>query len=265
MLNNEGPLFPREYEMDDFSMRVFIKGGSPIVVNYSLKEGASATLSIEAGGRSVFPLPQTLPAGKNKQLIFRVPNSVGTSPQVAKLFIRASNGNGGQTDPSLFRVHAIGMGEVVTARRNIHQLVSYVRSQEGEGDYYGRLPPVSPFAAQEQGIAIDDLTLDPTTIEKDQGGTVNYGFHSLSPFSAVAAQFWRLDSSLTGRVKLVRVFSQRLGVLGADETVARQWDGRMRGGAYSVGLHQLKVRAWWGESSGGQWLSVWSELTVVVE
>lgn len=247
LLNADGPLLPAAYEVEDLSMRVFVRGGWPVVVNYSLEAGASASLTLEAEG--VAPTVQSLSPGAGRQVVFVVPPQYGASPRVSKLSIRVSGGRG--VEP--LRLHALGMGEAVVRRRAGGQVrpASYLPALVAAARF-GAAPPFEP--APPDDIPISGVRLDPTEIEAARCRDVLLSFSSAERFAVAAAEFYRVEYSRTAR-RLVHTFAfaQRFRPVPAEETIRGNLRGCLTpGGVISFGQHELKLRVW--RRASGPWL-----------
>src|SRR6185369_11189977 len=74
-LANQGPLLPQKSNLDNFSMRAFVKGNSPLLIDYALEPNSTAVITISAGADKY-----TLTLKQSEMLEKRVTQIVTSAP-----------------------------------------------------------------------------------------------------------------------------------------------------------------------------------------
>ncbi|MDQ3805221.1 MAG: hypothetical protein M3416_15510 [Acidobacteriota bacterium] len=233
VLSEAGPQFLADYLLSNFSARVFTRGGAPMVFEYQLGHGGTATVTLAARvGKEEQSFTRRLePTGDEiREVVFRLPEAFGEKPVVATLSVKAENTNEADKGPPAFEVYGIGMGEKAVG-----------------------------------SILIERLSFQPVRVRATQQERAAYGFHSRSDFPAAGVEFRLLWHRADGKLMNSLVNSKKLGGVRRGESVSREWDGRNGKREVSKGRHQLLVKAWYGEKKGGDWAAARSRQRVLVE
>jgi hypothetical protein len=238
--------------MSNFSVKGFVKGGWPIVIEYQLEPESSAALTITIKDMKqpfVIQLPPT--KGERKEIIRQLPEEFGRKPQVGVLSFQAFKVGAGQKQPASFFLYGLSVGAVGAGQKQPAHFFLYGL---GVGD-----KAVGP-------MVIDQLRFQPGSIRPNLKEKATYSFRSLSEFDTVSADFMLVTISPDNVVRPQLVAQQMLkNGVGPGETVTKEWDGKNRKGKVSQGPHQFYVRVWRGLKSGGDWVFAAIEELVRVE
>jgi len=231
VIAKSGPEFPTVFSMSSFSLKGFVKGLWPIVIDYELEPESSAVITISAGDKQqpfIIELPTT--NDERKEVIRQLPEAFGQKPQVGVLSFQALKNGTGERRPARFFLYGLGVGD--------HAVGSMV---------------------------VDQLQFKPGQIRPQLGEKASYSFRALSDFDTGSADFMLVTLSSDGVVRPQLAASAPLknGVR-RGESVTRDWDGKNRG-KISQGTHQFRVRVWRGLKSGGDWVFAFTRQTVRVE
>ena len=226
-----GPEFPAVFSMSSFSVKGFVKGRWPIVIDYELETESTAVITISAGDKQqpfIIELPPT--NDERKEVIRQLPEAFGQNPQVGVLSFQALKNGTGERRPARFFLYGLGVGP----------------------DAVG-------------SMVVDQLQFQPGQIRPKLKEKATYSFRALSDFETGSADFMLIVLSSDGVVRSQLAASEPLknGVR-RGESVMRDWDGKNRG-RISQGPHRLRVRVWRGLKSGGDWVFAFTRQEVRVE
>ena len=280
-----GPLFPKKYSMSNLSMRAFVKGGWPLIVDYALQPGASAMMTISVADKEPFSVPlegttataaptpgnlaeqfaaQLLlsliekylkkPETSRKQKVIQLPDYLGEHQQVGKIVIQAYTEFGAEKRQANLQLYGLGMGtKAVVATADAS------RRDPTAAHHYR---PVGLFVDGAGSLAIDQVSLNPKSISFALGQKVKYKVHSRSAFFKVAVIF-NIDVTVENVSWTEGVYYQELGAITENgwleppRSCTCVWNGANFDGNASRGSHNLEVRAWVGESDAN-WVTAWS-------
>jgi hypothetical protein len=288
-LANEGPLLPHKSNLDNFSMRAFIKGNSPLLVDYALEPNSTAVVTVSVGAdkytlvlktselleRRVTQIVMSAPVGDLKtQIILRsigllvqeflkkpsigrnqtvadLPEYFGPSPQVGKITIQAFTNGPGVRGPAYFRLYGLALG-----RQAIPNDASFPRPTPA-------LHHAATFAIPDgtrDSTAFNEVILTRSTLNTKKREKVNYRIHSLAKFNGVKVVFYRVEEFGKFSVPL-KAYEEELGGVLANEWLQPpnprcEWDGKSEG-APSKGPHDIEVRGWV-RAEDRYWASAWS-------
>lgn len=179
-LAKNGPLLPLHYDVNDLSMRVFVKAGWPGVLDYGLDDGETAEVTISVGGEEVVKLA-LFPATRS-QVSVRVPDSIGRGPRVGRLRIRAFTNH--HTEAANFQFYGLAMGDgAVQAFLHmpgapINTQTASAKSDSNTSVGFAHFEPLVRVLLIQGEIQVNP----PTTITKNekprQRVTFSYTFHS---------------------------------------------------------------------------------------
>jgi hypothetical protein len=218
VLDSEGPQFPDKFNMSDFSMVAYVKGGWPMVIDYQLEQAAVVLLTIS--GEGVEPFYYNLEAGNiaRHQEKLTIPARFGDAARPASYSLRALSATTGEAKPVYLRLFGLGAG---------------------------------PRAVG--SLKIDDLRFAPGTIHPAQRETANYSFHSHDDFTKAEAEFWSVGRLPGGPVIPTRMDVEKIkDSVRRDEQVASTWEGKHKGKVLK-GQFQLQVCGWVDGKAGGDW------------
>jgi hypothetical protein len=207
-LSRNGPQFPADYEMSDFSIEALVKGSWAVTIEYELEP--DSTVSITFTAKDVEPFSQTFStqdAGPNQPNVlttggpqkrdFQLPERFGEKPQAALISFRAlADGPNGKR-PANFQLNSLGIGDQPPdststktnqrGQQTVEMNALYIKaSAQGFQPFYnfGSRLMMGPKA-----VAIVDISIRPQRIRP--GGTFNYTFSSTNFFPAGRAEYRR--------------------------------------------------------------------------
>jgi hypothetical protein len=227
-----GPAFPAVFSMSSFSVKGFVKGRWPIVIDYELEAESNALVTISVKGTKQPLVIKLEPTNdQHKEVISQLPEEFGKKPQVGVLSFQAFKTGAGERRPARFFLYGLGVGD--------HAVGSMV---------------------------IDQLHFQPGHIRPKLKEKASYSFRALSDFDTVSADFMLVTLSPDGVVRPQLAAREMLqnGVR-RGESVAKDWNGKNDKGKISQGSHQFHVRVWRGLKSGGDWVFAATQQTVRVE
>lgn len=234
VLSKIGPVFLKSFSMSNFSMLGFVKDQSPIVIEYELEPGSTATITISSMEKDknqtfVIELPTT--NDQRQQIIRRLPEGFGKKPQVGVLSFRAFKNGSGERKPARFFLSGLGVGDKAVG-----------------------------------SMVIDQLQFRPGSINTKLKEKASYSFRSTSDFNTGSADFMLVTLSSDGVVRSELAGREMLknGVRGG-ASVTKEWNGRNIKGKISQGPHQFWVRVWRGAKSGGDWVFAATRQMVIVQ
>jgi hypothetical protein len=229
----QGPGFADGYSNSCMPIRCVVRGGWPMVVDFTQDGESDTTIEIHApelGAPIVFELDKA--RGRHLQQ-FRLPDRFGATTRPAVLLVRSTRRGAGAARPGRVRIHGLGAG---------------------------------PRAVG--SVAIDQVSFAPPLVRHSAGQQASYSFLSKSDFNRVSVSVLKVDN-VDGeiRVGLVREFRFEGGISrGAvfGRAPPRVWDGSDAQDEPSIGSHLLQVRAWMSAREDGDWVTAWSERAVQV-
>jgi len=259
-LTKKGPRLPLEYDMSDLSLRAFVKGGWPIVLDYRLESGAFAELSISVNG--VTPLITKIDPAKRAQLRIAIPNDFGAKPQVAKLRITALTR---KKEPAAFHLFGIAMGErgvqalwKVNAHNSEMQLAMNRSSVTPALDYEPL--SLSTSNAPQTSSSIQISVADPTTIRPRQRPSLSFSARCQSNFNSGRWEVWHVG----GLRRAVEVWQESTGSILPNKTKSGKWNGIKSGKQVSFGNHFVQLTAWYGRQSDRDWVVASTDSNLIV-
>jgi len=288
-LANQGPLLPQKSNLDNFSMRAFVKGKSPLLVDYALEPNSTAVITISAGAdkytltlkqsevleKRVTEIVTSAPVGDLKtqiilrsigkliqefllkpsigrnQIVIDLPDYFGASPQVGKITIQAFTNGPGVRGPAYFRLYGLALGSAAIRNHS-----SFRRPIP----LLHHAAPAEIFDETRDSTAFDEIILTRSTLDTSKRERVNYRIHSRAKFNGVKVVFYRVEEF--GRFSVpLKAYEEELGGVLENKWLAPpnprcEWDGKS-GGAASKGPHDVEVRGWV-KSDDRYWASAWS-------
>jgi hypothetical protein len=260
VLTKRGPRQRTEYTADDLSMRVLVKGGWPVLLDYGLESDAPADLSIEVEGERA--VHRRLEPSDRNQIGITLPGHFGSEPQVAKLHIQALTSDG---QPADFQLFGLAMGDRgVQALRRTNQSATEVQlamNNSPPGSAYERLALFAP--ALQSGSSIQITVTLPNTIKVKQKpkNEIEFSCMSRADFSEARWEWWRISG-----LNWKKVWQHGTGSLSRNQTKSETWDGIISSRKLvSAGAHALQLTAWQKAGSDRDWVVARapSRLTVI--
>jgi hypothetical protein len=223
-LSRNGPEFSEVLQMSAFSVKGFVRGSWPLVIDYDSQPGTFVELTVALDDRSAPPYIELLPVTSTARriLLLNTPPEFGSDPKIARFSVRATVS---QTNPQLayFRVYGFGCG---------------------------------PRAVG--SVAIDRLTFSPPLISK-ANPKATIGFHARTYFDKVNAEFIQIEMA-QGCIQGKVVDDMRVkDTIRKEETVTDDWNAKKA----RQGQIQFRVRGWMDLKNGGDWVSAFSPDFVV--
>ncbi|HKB67242.1 MAG TPA: hypothetical protein VKC61_15410 [Pyrinomonadaceae bacterium] len=252
VLTKRGPRFPVEYDASDLSMRVLIKGGWPVVVDYGLQADGFATLSIGVDGFKL--IGRKLRPEERSQIKIMLPDEFGTDFRVAKLHIKAVTNDG---RPAEFHLFGFAMGQKgVQALRRVNQPESTVQLAMNsapewiESDY----EPLALFDPVPQAGTMLQIQVSlPATLRAKQHpeNHIEFGYVSREDFSEGRWEWWRVVG-----LHWKKVWQHGTdGPISSNQPKSMQWNGIITSmKLVSTGAHGLHLAAWQKSSGERDWV-----------
>lgn len=224
-LKAKGPEFAPVFLLYGFSIEGLVKGGWPMVMDYSLNSPGRVEVAISAQGA---PKVYTFTLSNNqmgrRQMKWYLPKELGDELRPALITVTATDGS-----PAGSEIDIIGFG-------------------------------VGPRAVG--SVAIDQVLFSPDGIHTSNGDTAVYRFFSHSDFENASAEFRRLGNGSSYVLVNSQAID---GGVDANRWVGdaepRAWDGLDTRRQLSQGIHRLLIRTWHTE---GDWVTALSDTTVDV-
>ncbi len=271
-LSVDGPLLPQKSNLNNFSMRGFVKGNSPLFIDYALEPNSTALVTISTN-EAVYNLtlngPDSIrnelkniqltpPIGDLKkeipivaleilikkfllkpeiartQVAVDLPPAFGDHAQPGTISIQAFSNEPKYGKAAYFRLYGLAMGDEAIAN-----VSSAPRPERMSNHANGSIRGV-PRAS----TAFDQIILDPRNVRTARGEKVRYQIHSLAAFNNVKVIFYRVEEY--GDVSIpVAVHAKHLGPIVENGWLKPLpchclWDGKS-GGVPSRGIHDLYV------------------------
>lgn len=229
----EGPGFDARYSNSCMPIRCLVQGGWPMVVDYSPDGQSTTTIELHVQGQPK-PIIYALRNNRGRHLMkFELPASIGNSSRPAVMLVRSMRNQPGERGLGHARIHGLGAGPRAVGSVAIQQV-----------DFR---PPVIQRSAQQQA---------------------SYSFLSKSDFNHFSVGVLRIDG-VDGQIKVdqAREFSFAGGISRGTvfgRAPERFWDGTDAASKPSVGNHLIQVRAWMSSRNEADWVTAWSEQTVLV-
>lgn len=239
VLTKRGPRLPVEYDASDLSLRVLVKEGGPIFLEYGLASDQPAELTITIGER---PIYHRLRPARHERVAIPIPFRSG-EVLVAKLNIRSHTSAG---EPADFELFALAVGE--RGVQALNKIKSISKKEElainnaaalNDSDYEP-FPLFDPMP--QSGITIQIKVDLPTTIRVKQKpeNRIDFSCTSGSDFSDGRWEWWRVRG-LNWR----KVWQKGTGGISRNQTKSEHWNGIITNRKLvSSGSHALQFAAW---------------------
>jgi hypothetical protein len=260
-LYKKGPRLPKQYNVNDLSIRIFVRGGWPVMLDYGLNSGAVAVLNISVEGVEPFSI-KVEPAAR-EQIRFTLPDRFGSQRQVGKLHITASANIG---EPANFQLYGIGVGGAgVQALRRTSRLGLDVQlASAGFSDQMHEHDQISLFGPRGVGLEpAAQITVDPTRINlRDKPRRViAFSYKFRSAFGDGQWELWREVGP-----DALQVWHKGTGSISPNQTKSQKWNGkRSSPKGFSLGTHAIVLSAWHGKKGDGSSVIIRTAPNIVVE
>lgn len=239
VLTRRGPRLPVEYDASDLSMRILVKEGGPVTLEYGLVSDQFAELILTINSR---PIYHRLRPTRFERVSIPIPYR-SSDVMVAKLNIRSFTSTG---EPADFELYGLAVGERgIQALNNIDALGHEVllASNDGRRAFDTDYEPLLLFDPMPQsGLAIQIKVGLPTTLRAKQKPENRIDFSCISggDFSDGRWEWWRVRG-LNWR----KVWQKGTGGLSRDQTKSEHWNGIITSAKLvSAGSHALQFTAW---------------------
>ncbi len=258
VLSRRGPRLRVEYDASDLGMRLLLREGSPILLDYGLDSDAAAILAVTVPDHP--PFLQRLRPTSRSRLSFIVPFR-SRDLVVAKLEIHSVTSSGA---PANFELYGLAVGRRgMQALQRLNAPVELARNFK-PSLYFESDTDVPLFAPLPQsGISILINVILPTVLRVKQKpeNLIEFSCTSADDFSEGRWEWWRVNG-LNWR----KVWQKGTGSISRNETKSEKWNGIITSRKLvSTGAHALQLTAW--ERSGSDRDSVVarapSRLTVI--
>ena len=226
LLDEKGPQLPPAYLMSSFTVRGFVRGNWPIVVEYTAPAGTLLLLTIasDAGVEFNYRLPAL---GGRQQLMTDIPAEFGAEPNPATYTIRAmvDNPNGGPTGSVPLRIHGLGAG---------HRAVG--------------------------SVGIDQVKFSPSNIRRKEAA--QYVFRAHHAFPKVIAEFMAVNGQKGFVDVLLQESTEHKDRVSTNRENRGNWSPRKK---ETRGNHFVQIRGWFSikevnnQKQGGDWVLAWSD------
>jgi hypothetical protein len=230
-----GPLFAATYLLNDFNVTGFVKGGWPVVIEYELAAGSTATISVQHAKKpkKSYTIHLSPTNGEITEVKWILPKELGEKVTVGTFIVKAvKNGSDSKADAGFF-LYGMGVGD------------------EAVGS-----------------LVIDQDQFGPSPIHPKSGERTRYSFRALRPFNSVAVDFMVAaikSNSLPGYDTVAtKLFKNGIS---QGQVINEEWDGMNSKGVISMGVHRFVVRAWRGlkRKVDGDWTFRYAKDRVKVE
>jgi hypothetical protein len=230
---DDGPGFADSYSNSCMPVRCFVKGGWPMVIDYTADGESLSTIEVHIPDAAT-PLVINLDNTRGRHLLqFALPASLGHATKPAVLLVRSMRNTPGTVTPGYVQIHGLGAG---------------------------------PRAVG--SVAIERVDFQPPLVQRSARQQASYSFLSKSDFNHVAVSVLRVDN-VDGQIKVnvAREFRFEGGINSGTvfgQAPPRLWDGTDAQNKASLGSHLLQVRAWMSARDEADWVTAWSERAVRV-
>jgi hypothetical protein len=263
LLVKNGPRLPLEYDASDLALRVFVRGGWPVVLDYGMEEEAVGEISIFVPG--IDPVFATISPAKRAQLRIAIPDYFGPTSQVAQ--VRIVTNTKSTREPADFRLYGIAMGDkAVALLRDLTRVGApdqLALNHFGANNDGGERSPLFAPAPLQAGSTIQLDVRPPTTIRPGDRPKklIQFSATSTSDFSNGR---WEIRQ-VRGR-RWLKVWEEKTGTILPRRTKSNHWDGIISiRRIVSLGNHALKITAWHGAEDSRYWVVAQTDpnLTVI--
>lgn len=247
VLVRRGPRLPTAYTANDLSMRVLVKGGWPIILEYGLVADNPAILSIQVADRKPF-LVRLHPSPRD-QMNLHVPRIGSNEIQVAKVRIETAE------DTDEFRLYGFGMGEkaIGALRQFSTGLSSFTLAMNNADDGLASNLSLLPLLTPQAGSSLRLSVTLPAKLKVKQKPEqrIEFSCTSNSDFSDGRFEWWRVRG-----LDWEKVWQHGSGSLSRNQPRSEKWNGIIKSvKEVSLGPHALHFNAWQKSGSEHEWVT----------
>ena len=254
VLIRRGPRLPIEYSANDLSLRVLVRSGWPVALDYGLTGAEFAILTIQIEGFK--PERIRLERGERVQIRKTLRDWRGSDVRVAKVRVESSSPEGD------FRLYGFGMGQhaaeaVERGMRDIFRRTwAMNQTYTTLGSYF--LPmPLPTQVGTSIGIKVNlpaSLRLGRSPKER-----IEFSYTSNSDFSDGRWEWWRVSST-----NWKKVWQKGTGDISRNTPKSQTWDGIITSAKLdSVGFHSLSISVWQ-KADEPEWVAARTDPTLEV-
>ena len=250
-LVRRGPRLPVAYTATELPMRVLVKGGWPIILEYGLAAEELAMMSIQVADRRPFIVK--LPPSPRNTINLHVPRIGSDEIVVAKLLIKTAD------DDDEFLLYALGMGEKATAavRRINADLSHVVLAMNNAGDGFASHSSLLRLLTPQVGASLQLSVSLPATLKVKQKPEqiIEFSCTSDSDFSDGRFEWWRVRG-----LAWEKVWQHGSGSLSRNKPRSQKWNGIIsQFKKVSPGTHALHFNAWQKAGAENEWVTARSD------
>ena len=247
VLVRRGPRLPVAYTASDLSMRVLVKGGWPIILEYGLAAEELAIMSIQVADRRPFLVK--LPPSPRNTINLHVPRVGSDEIIVAKVRIKTA------ADTDDFRLYGFGMGEKATGalRQITADLPRFTLAMNNVDDGLASNPSLLRLLTPQAGSSLSLSVTLPAKLKVKQKPEqrIEFSCTSNSDFSDGRFEWWRVRG-----LDWEKVWQHGSGSLSRNQPRSQKWNGIIRSVKdVSIGTHALHFNAWQKSGSEHEWVT----------
>jgi hypothetical protein len=247
VLVRRGPRSPIAYTASELSMRVLLKGGWPIVLEYALDAEEFAVLTIQVADRRPFQVK--LPPSPRNTINLHVPRMGSDEIRVAKVLIKTAE------DDDDFRFYGFGMGEKATAalRRINADFARYELAMNNSAPGFTSGSDLLSLLSPQTGTSLKINVSLPSSLKVKQRPEqkIVFSYTSNSDFSDGRWEWWRVRG-----LDWQKVWQHGTGGISRNQTKERDWNGIITSAkVVSKGLHALNLVAWQKAGEEHEWVT----------
>ena len=247
VLVRRGPRLPVAYTASDLSMRVLVKGGWPIILEYGLAAEELAIMSIQVADRRPFLVK--LPPSPRNTINLHVPRVGSDEIIVAKVRIKTAD------DDDEFLLYGFGMGEkAIGALRQITtDLSRFTLAMNNADDGLASNPSLLRLLTPQAGSSLSLSVTLPAKLKVKQKPEqrIEFSCTSNSDFSDGRFEWWRVRG-----LDWEKVWQHGSGSLSRNQPRSQKWNGIIRSVKdVSIGTHALHFNAWQKSGSEHEWVT----------
>jgi hypothetical protein len=251
VLVRRGPRLPVAYTATELPMRVLVKGGWPIILEYGLAAEELAMMSIQVADRRPFIVK--LPPSPRNTINLHVPRIGSDEIVVAKVLIKTAD------DDDEFLLYAFGMGEKATAavRRINADLSHFALAMNNPGGGLASDSSLLRLLTSQVGATLQLSVSLPATLKVKQKPEqeIEFSCTSNSDYSEGRWEWWRVRG-----LDWEKVWQKGSGSISRDRPRSQKWNGIItQFKVVSKGFHALHFNAWQKAGAENEWVTARSD------
>lgn len=259
-LKKRGPLLPKQYSLNNLSMRAFVLGNASLSLDYGLENGATATATLTVDNAQ--PLIIQLNPAERDQIKIRIPPTFGNKPRVGKLNIRAFTRT---NEPAKLLLYGISMGEKGNQAMQAGMLTEpYLPIAMNRFTSVGLRDALFGSLIDDESPRRDQLEImvDPKILNSREKPRkdISFSFTFRSAFSNGQWEIWRENG-----LDCIEVWQKRIGSISPNQTKSQKWNGRVPPRkTLSFGTHAIQLMAWHGKKTDRDWVIIRTNPNLIV-